>query len=84
MRQSKKHLNGICPANEHGEGYEIEHGMKKAQLGAAKTTAEMKADLYSPGVEYLATTAQIEATFTQDERKAIKRVRNKDATNRSS
>lgn len=53
--------------------YEIEKGLVKAQTAAAKTTAEMKAGLYAPGVEYVVTTAQIESTFKQDEGNAIRR-----------
>lgn len=53
--------------------YEIEKGLTEAQTAAAKTTAEMKAGLYAPGVSYLVSTSQIEGTFTSDEGSAIKR-----------
>jgi len=63
--------------------YEIEKGLKKAQLGAVKTTAQMKADLYNPGVSYLVSNAQLDTGMAM-ENKAIKRPRNKEATSRSS
>jgi len=49
--------------------YEIEKGLVKAQLQAAKETAEMKAALYTKGHSYIVSTRDIrlgEAKFARD------------------
>lgn len=58
------------------EGCEIERGLIKAQRSVPKLTAEMKGDLETPGVSFLVSSAQIQASFTKDEGTAVRRQKN--------